>query len=145
MQVSPGCAKMAQQIQETFPGAAWTLDVLTRELTISVAINNDLLLGVSLPYNFPANPPMVTLLNANGRYLAGLEVMGSCGLLDPVTGRISYQECFTWTPAMTGPTLLYLIAVIIKTAEKTAEQKPSTQEPATVQTHDEFAVSNGGA
>jgi hypothetical protein len=96
-QVSPGCAKMVQQIQDTFPGTAWNLDVLTKEITISVAINNDLLLGVSLPYNFPSSSPVVTLLNANGRYLAGLEAMGSCGLLDP------FRSVLHGPPGWLGP------------------------------------------
>lgn len=128
--VNAGAAKMVKEIQDAFPGSTCNMDVLTRELIVSANVNNELLLGVALPYNFPATPPVVNLLDANGKYLPGLDSMGACGLLDPKTGQIFYHECFAWTPEMTGATMLFLIAVVIKTANKIANKQSSAMVPA---------------
>jgi|GEM_PF-5890991 len=128
--VNVGPAKMVKEIQDAFPGSTCNMDVLTRELIVSANVNNELLLGVALPYNFPAAPPVVTLLDAIGKYLPGLDCMGATGLLDAKTGQIFYHECFAWTPEMTGATMLFLIAVVIKTANKVANLKPVITLPA---------------
>lgn len=124
--INPSIQDMIREIQSAFPGTTYAHDIITRECLINASVNNELLFTISLSYNFPAVPPVVYIQNANGKYLTGLESMSDCGLLDPKNGQLFYHECFGWTPAMKGSTLLYILSVVVRTATKLSKNKANS-------------------
>lgn len=94
-------------------------DPMSQETNILVEpITGALVLSLTINYTFPAAAPEVRVVNVSGDYLAGLEGIARCGLMDADTGAIQYRRCFGWHPTMEVSTLVFLICLMVRTANE---------------------------
>ena len=78
----------------------------------------ELTLSLTLGYAFPATPPDVRVADASDVYLTGLESLAHSGMIDAGTGHVQYQRCFGWHPTMQASTLVFLVCLMIRTANE---------------------------